>query len=174
MKQQPKRILETERLYLREISLSDSEFIYRLVNSPKWIKFIGDRKIRSIKDAKKYITDGPIKSYKINGFGLWLIELKDSLIPIGICGLLKRDYLQDHDIGFAILPEYENNGYTLEAAEATLSFAKSKLNISKILAFTLNYNGKSISLLNKLGLTFDKMIHIPNDDEELALFSKLL
>ena len=169
-----KKVIEAERLYLRELNLGDSEFVYRLVNSPNWIKFIGDRKIRSIEDSEKYLTKGPLKSYIENGFGLWLIVLKHTLMPIRICGILKRDYLEDLDIGFALLPEYERNGYGFEAAKATLTFAKHKLKLSRIVGFTVGYNNNSINLLNKLGFKFEKMINIPNDDEDLALFAKSL
>jgi RimJ/RimL family protein N-acetyltransferase len=167
-----KKIIETKRLYLRELNLGDSEFVYNLVNTPKWIKFIGDRNIKSIEDSENYLSEGPIKSYIVNGFGLWLIVLKQSLVPIGICGILKREFNKDLDIGFAMLPEYENNGYGYEAANATLSFAKHKLKISRIVGFTLDYNNHSINLLNKLGFKYEKMIRLPNDDEDLALFAK--
>lgn len=169
-----KKIIDTKRLYLRELTLGDSEFVYKLVNTPKWIKFIGDRKINSIKDSEKYLTKGPLKSYTQNGFGMWLIVLKHSLIPIGICGILKREFINDLDIGFAMLPKYENNGYGYEAANATLTFAKHKLKISRIVGFTLDYNNHSINLLNKLGFKFEKMIRLPNNDENMALFAKSL
>ncbi len=167
-----KYIIETNRLILREFNLSDSKFIQYLLNTPKWIKFIGDRGIKSKKDAKKYLIDGPLKSYQENGFGLWLVALKESSIPVGMCGILKREFLNDHDIGFAMLPEYESNGYCYEAASGTLLFAKNKLRLSRIVGFTLHYNNHSINLLNKLGFKYEKMIRTPNDDEELALFAK--
>lgn len=167
-----KYIIETNRLILREFNLEDSKFIQNLLNTPKWIKFIGDRGIKSKKDAKNYLTNGPIKSYQQNGFGLWLVTLKESLIPVGMCGILKREFLEDYDIGFAMLPEYESNGYCYEAANGTLLFAKNKLKLSRIVGFTLQYNNRSINLLNKLGFKYEKMIRMPNDDDDLALFAK--
>jgi RimJ/RimL family protein N-acetyltransferase len=167
-----KYIIETNRLILREFNLDDSDFILKLLNTPKWIKFIGDRGIKSKKDAEKYLINGPIKSYRENGFGLWVVILKNSLIPVGMCGILKREFLDDHDIGFAMLPEYENNGYGYEAANATLGFAKENLKLSRIVGFTLHYNNHSINLLNKLGFNYEKMIRMPNDEEDLALFAK--
>lgn len=167
-----KYILETNRLILREFNLDDGDFIQNLLNTPKWIKFIGDRGIKSNKDSKKYLTNGPFKSYSENGFGLWLVALKNSSIPVGMCGILKRDFLEDHDIGFAMLPEYENNGYGFEAANATILFAKEKLNLSRVVGFALHYNNHSINLLNKLGFKYEKIIRMPNDDEDLALFAK--
>jgi len=97
-----KTILETERLILREFSTSDAEFILILLNTPSWLKFIGDKKIHSIDDAKRYLIDGPLKSYRENGFGLWLVLLKESNISVGMCGLIKRDYMDDIDICFAL------------------------------------------------------------------------
>jgi RimJ/RimL family protein N-acetyltransferase len=167
-----KYIIETKRLILREFNLDDFEFIQKLLNTPKWIKFIGDRGIKSRKDAKKYLINGPLKSYEENGFGLWLVALKTSLLPVGMCGILKREFLEDHDIGFAMLSDYEKNGYGYEAADAAIVFAKDKLKLSRIVGFTLPYNTQSINLLNKLGFKYEKMISMPNDDEELALFTK--
>lgn len=96
-----KTIFETERLILREFSTSDTAFILVLLNTPSWQKFIGDKNVHSIDDAERYLIDGPLKSYRENGFGLWLVLLKESNTPVGMCGLIKRDYLDAIDIGFA-------------------------------------------------------------------------
>ena len=104
-------ILTTVRLIIREANLSDSKFIFDLLNTPKWLKYIGDRGIKTLKNAEDYINDKIINSYKTNGYGLYIFELKESHIPIGLCGFIKRDYLDSEDIGFALLPEYERKGY---------------------------------------------------------------
>ena len=164
------KILETERLILREYTLDDASFIIDLVNTPDWIKYIGDKNIRSIDDAKKYVENGFLKSYKENGFGLSMVEIKNSGTPIGMCGLIKRDTLDDVDIGFAFLPEYAQKGYGFEIASATLEHAKTELGLKKLVAITVQDNKASIRLLEKLGLKFEKKIRMPNDSEELMLF----
>ena len=165
-----KHILQTERLRLRELTLSDAPFIVELVNSPGWLKFIGDRNIKTIDQAKTYLENGPIKSYHDNGFGLWLAETKATNTPIGMCGILKRETLDHPDLGFAFLPEYIGKGYGFEAATATLAFAKDTLNLQTLCAITVPYNQKSIRLLEKVGMKFSKRICFPNNIEELLMY----
>ena len=114
----PIDICETERLILRQLEKDDAAFIFRLVNEPSFIENIGDKGVRKLDDAWQYILQGPMASYEKNGFGLWLVQLKDTLTPIGICGLIKRDGLDEPDIGYAFVPEFWSNGYALEAASA--------------------------------------------------------
>ena len=163
-------ILETERLTLRELTLEDRTFIVELVNSPGWIKYIGDRNIKTDEQAKSYLENGPIKSYKENGFGLWLVETKDTKKSIGMCGLLKRDYLDHPDIGFAFLPGFIGMGFGFEAANATMSFASDQLKLSSISAITLPANNASIRLLEKIGMNFMKSLSPPGNHEELHLY----
>ncbi|AXG71756.1 acetyltransferase (GNAT) domain protein [Kordia sp. SMS9] len=165
-----KTILETERLRLREFLLDDREFILKLVNTPGWIEFIGDRNIKTPGVAEEYIQDNLQTGYANNGFGLWLIELKATKEPIGMCGLVKRKTLENVDIGFALLPEYARNGYTYEAAKATLKYAKEQLKLDKIVAITDQKNVASIGLLNKIGLHFEKKLELTENDAVL-LFS---
>ena len=163
-------ILQTERLLLRQFELIDAKFIVELVNTPGWIEFIGDRNIKTEVAAIHYLRYGPMKSYIENGFGLWMVELKDQT-PIGMCGILKRDTLENPDIGFAFLPEFMGKGYGFEIAAATVNYAQSKLNLETILAITVPANKRSIKLLEKIGLTFTKTIVTPVEKEELMLFS---
>ena len=164
------RILVTERLFLREFNLTDTEFILQLLNTPGWLEFIGDRNVKTTEAAKSYLENGPIKSYELNGFGLSLVGLKDNELPIGMCGLIKRETLENVDIGFAFLPEYSGEGYAVEIASATMKYAKEKLKLKEILAITLPSNVRSINLLNKIGLYFEKNIHLPGDEQKLMLF----
>jgi len=167
-----KKILETERLILRELNTNDAEFILKLLNTPSWLKFIGDKKVHTIKDAENYLEKGPIDSYKKNGFGLWLILLKKNNTAIGICGLINRESLDDVDIGFALLPEHEKLGYGFEVASATMNYARNVLRINKIVAITDPKNIASIKLLNKIGLQFEKTIKVAEHDTTL-LFSPM-
>lgn len=164
-------ILETERLRLRKFTTADTRFIIELVNSPGWIEFIGERNIKTPKQAKEYLENGPIKSYEINGYGLSLVELKDKNTPIGMCGIIKRDDLETPDIGFAFLPEFIGIGYAFEIANATMIFAKDQLKLPVIVAITVENNISSIKLLEKIGMKFKKIIKYSDDNEELMLYS---
>jgi RimJ/RimL family protein N-acetyltransferase len=169
---EPKKILETERLVLQEFSIDDAEFILTLLNTPGWLEYIGDKNVRTLEDAANYLENVPIKSYKENGFGLWLTLLRNNNTPIGMCGLIKRESLDDIDIGFALLPEYSKLGYGYEIAQATINYAKHNLGIDKVVAITDSNNVPSIKLLNKLGLQFEKSLNLSENDTVL-LFSPL-
>ena len=166
-----KFIVETERLLLREFTLRDTKFIVELLNSPGWLQFIGDRNIKTEEQAKSYLENGPIKSYKDNGYGLALVVKKDDNKAIGMCGIINRENLDYPDIGFAFLPEFNGKGYAYEIASATLDYAKNRLNIPKIVAITIPRNFKSIQLLEKIGLRFSKLFCLPGSKEELLLYS---
>ena len=145
-------VIQTERLVLRHLEEGDASFMYKLFNEPSWIKFIGDRNILTVEDALIHMKEKYISSYKENGFGLYLVEIKTSKIPIGVCGLIKRPALENVDIGFALLPEYTGYGYAFEAAEGCLTYGYEKLQLNKIVAITIPENARSIKLLEKLGM----------------------
>lgn len=163
-------ILRTNRLLLRELGLDDAPFIVELVNTPGWLKFIGDRNIRSVDQAKTYLEKGPIKSYRENGFGLWGVSLKESETLIGMCGLLKRDALEHPDIGYAFLTTYMGKGYAIEITKATMDFAKTTLNLTTLCAITHPENIASIKLLGKLGMRFKEKLSFKEGEDSL-LFS---
>jgi RimJ/RimL family protein N-acetyltransferase len=165
-------ILETERLLLREFALDDAAFIIELLSSPGWQRFIGKRDISTTGEAEKYIKDVLINSYRVNGFGLYAMLPGTDAMPIGMCGLVKRDTLADVDLGFAILPRFEGNGFTYEAAAAVMHFAFTKLKLRRLAAITVAQNTASISLLTKLGMNFTEIITTGKDSEELMLFLK--
>ena len=165
------KILETNRLKLSELTTADAPFILELVNTPDWLQFIGDRGVKNIQDAENYIIHGPMASYAGFGHGLYLVTLNDTAAPIGICGIIKRDMLEDRDLGFALLPLYTGKGYAYEAASATLQYANQILGIQRIVAITLATNSRSVRLLTKLGLLYEKMIRFPDSTQELMLFA---
>jgi len=166
----PVTILETERLILRQLTTADAEFMFELLNDPSFIQNIGDRKIRTIDDASTYIMKGPIASYKKKGFGLYLVQLKDTGESIGICGLIKRDGLEDVDIGYALLPRYWSRGYAVEAARATKAYAKDVIGLKRLVAIVDPANEGSVRVLEKIGLHYERMIRLSADDIELKLF----
>lgn len=166
------KVTETKRLIISKFSISDAPFFLELVNSPNWIKYIGDRNIKTIEDAKKSIKNGHLKSYKEHGFGFYKLTLKENNTPIGTCGLIKRDTLVEVDLGFAFLPEHEGKGFGFEASDEVMKLAKHQFNLKKIVAITNPDNKNSIKLLEKLGFIFEKEVSPFKDDEILLLFNK--
>ena len=163
-------VLQTERLALRRLSPDDAEFILDLLNQPSFLRYIGDKGVRNTEEAINYIQTGPVASYEQHGFGLYLVQLKETGAAIGMCGLLKRDTLPDVDIGFAFLPEYWSRGYALESAEAVMKYGKEQFGLQRIVAITSLENESSIKLLEKLGMKFEGLIKLGDDEREVRLF----
>ena len=163
-------IFHTARLALHEFTTVDAAFIIELLNSESYIKYIGRRNIHTPEEAKKYIADNFEKSYTEKGFGFYVMELISDKSPIGICGIVKRDWLDDVDLGFALLPEYEGKGYANEASQAMLDYSLTVLNIKKIAAITMKENRGSIKLLKKLGLKENGTVIHPDEKVKLMLF----
>jgi [ribosomal protein S5]-alanine N-acetyltransferase len=162
-------VLTTKRLTLRRLSPADAEFIVELLNDAAFLRFIGDKAVRDVDDARQYILDGPVASYERNGFGLWLVALKETGLSIGICGLLKRESLPDVDIGFAFLPAYRSQGYAFESASAVLGYGRTELGLKRIVAITNPDNAGSIRVLDKMGMRFERMITISEGEPEIRL-----
>ncbi|MEO8349165.1 MAG: GNAT family N-acetyltransferase [Acidobacteriota bacterium] len=167
-----RRVLETERLVLRRLTGEDAAFMLGLLNEPSWLRFIGDRGVRTLEEARSYIARGPVDMYERLGFGLYATTLKENeSAPIGICGLVKRDGLEDVDVGFAFLPEFWGKGYAYEAASAVMTYAKSVVGLKRIVAITSIDNESSARLLEKIGLRFEKMVRLSEEGEEVRLFA---
>ena len=165
-------VAETDRLVLAKVTLKDAPFFLELMNSPKWIQFIGDRNIKSVKDAENHLKKTILKCYREHGFGFYKVLLKsEEHRIIGISGLVKREQLEDVDIGFGFLPGFEGKGYGYESAIEVLKLAKEKFDLSRVSAITLPENTNSIHLIEKLGLVYQKRIKPFEDDEELLLFA---
>lgn len=164
-------VLETERLNLRRLHAGDAAFTLELLNDESFLRNIGDKGVRTIEDAVRYILQGPVDSYARHGFGLWLVELKESGTPIGICGLVKRDTLPDADIGYAFLPRFRSQGYAREAAAAVMSYALGALALKRVLAITKQDNAASCKVLEKIGLKFERLVKLSDDAPEIMLFA---
>jgi RimJ/RimL family protein N-acetyltransferase len=164
------RTFETERLILRPMTVNDAAFILELLNEPSFIKNIGDRKVRTLDGAKAYITDGPVASYAKNGFGLYLVELMETRESMGMCGLIRRNTLKDVDIGYAFLPRYWSRGYAFEAAIAMKQYAQ-EIGLKRLVAVVDPENQPSIHLLEKLGMKYERMVRLSQDDIELKLMA---
>jgi RimJ/RimL family protein N-acetyltransferase len=161
--------IQTDRLVLNELTADDAGFILELLNEPSFIDNIGDRGVRDLDGAVRYILDGPVQSYARNGYGLWRVDLRDSGEAIGMCGLLKRDTLPDPDLGYAFLPRHWSRGYAAESGTAVLQHARDALALPRVLAITDPDNQSSIKVLQRLGLRFERMVRI--GEEDLRLFS---
>ena len=163
-------VIETPRLTIRRLTLADAPFIFDLVNQPSWLKFIGDKGVNSLQDAEKYIQN-IFGMYQKHGFGLYLVEISSIGEAIGICGLVKRESLQDFDIGFALLPKFEGNGFAFESATAILQQAKTEFKLQRLVAICSPDNISSIKLIERLGFKLDPSISIDPNGTPLKLFA---
>lgn len=162
---------ETERLILQPTASADAEFIFELVNTPKWIANIGDRNVKSVEDAKAYIKERMTPQLEKLGYGNYTLIRKVDNRKIGTCGLYNREGLEGIDIGFALLPDFENLGYGYESAAKLLDVGINEFQIKRISAITTKENIASQKLIEKLGLKYVNIIKIPDDEEELLLYS---
>jgi [ribosomal protein S5]-alanine N-acetyltransferase len=162
-------VIRTERLVLRRLELHDAEFILELLNDAEFLRFIGDKGVRTVSEARAYILKGPMDSYWRHGFGLYAACLRDAT-PVGICGLVKRDGLADVDVGFAFLARHRSQGYAVESASAVLHHAREMLGLQRIVAITTPDNLGSIAVLEKIGLKFERMISLDEQAPDLKLF----
>jgi [ribosomal protein S5]-alanine N-acetyltransferase len=159
-------ILETERLVLRRFTPGDASMILALLNDPLWIRFIGERNVRTLEDARAYLEKGPLRSYAEHGYGLWLVERKSDGAAMGMCGLVKREALPDADLGFAFLERYRGMGYALEAAAGTLRHAREALGLERILAIATPANERSGRLLARLGFVRERALDWNGDPDD--------
>lgn len=162
--------MNTARLRLRRLTQEDAPFVLQLVNEPSWLRYIGDRGVRTLDDAQVYLAKGPLEMYQRLGFGLLLVELAEDGTPLGLCGLIKRDTLPDVDLGFAFLPGHWGKGYAREAAAAVLADGASSFGLQRVVAITSLDNQRSIQLLEKIGFRFERVIGGP-EGSQLRLFA---
>lgn len=164
-------ILETDRLRLRRLTPDDAPFILELLNDPLFLRFVGDKGVRSREEAGEYIRRGPMASYAQHGFGLFHVALRDADAPIGMCGLLKREMLEDVDIGFAYLPRFGGQGYATEAARAVMNYGRTVLGLTRIVAITAPDNEGSKHVLQKIGLRYARTLKLPAYPTDSLLFT---
>lgn len=168
------KVLETDRLLLRELKAEDAPFLFELMNDPSWLRYIGDKGIRTMEDARCYIVDGPRRMYARHGFGLWLVTLKETATSIGLCGLIQREELDEIDLGFAFLPAYRRQGHAFAAASATIAYAREKLGLRRLLAIMSPENEASGQLLEKLGFHFQRLGRLAPASPAIKLFALVL
>ncbi|MDA0679412.1 MAG: GNAT family N-acetyltransferase [Proteobacteria bacterium] len=164
-------MMETERLELAQLSYDDCEFVRDLVNEPSFIRYIGDRGVRSLDDAYEYLRKGPLDSYEKHGYGLYRVCHRCDTTPLGICGLVKRDEFPHPDLGFAFLERHWGRGYAYESSLATLDHARNKLALKHIIAVADGDNEASIKLLRKLGFQFEDMVRMSGESKEICRYA---
>lgn len=163
-------ILETERLILRRMTLADAPLILELLTDPAFVRFVADRGLKSEADAATYITEKILPSFEKHGFGFYVAELKDTHEPVGMCGLIKRDTLDDVDIGFSIRRSHWRRGFGYEAANGVMKYARETLGLRRIVGIANPENANSIKLLEKLGLRFERQVRLPGYEHVGNLF----
>jgi RimJ/RimL family protein N-acetyltransferase len=166
-----KQLLETDRLRLREFTIDDADLMLEILNEPGFIRYVADRNVRTTREAAAYLAEKILPSYANFGFGFYVVELKENGTPVGMCGLVKRDTLEDPDVGFSIFERFWGKGYASEAAAAVVAYAREKLGLSRIVGITAPDNLRSAAVLEKLGLRFEKMIQLPGYGEQTRLFA---
>lgn len=164
-------VLTTTRLTLAPLAPDDAAFMLELLNDPAWLRFIGDRGVRSVDQARAYIETGSVQSFARHGFGSFLVRLTATGTPLGVCGLYQRDYLPGPDVGFAFLPSSTGRGYAHEATAALMAHGRAALGLTRFLAICSPDNAASVKLLGKLGLRLDRTIRAPAGNEDLLLFT---
>ena len=165
-----KNLLETERLLLSPLSYDDAGFIFELVNEPSFKRYVGDKGVHNLDDARQYLREGPIGSYATHGFGLYRVTLRDNGEPLGICGLVKREGFDDPDLGFAFLKAHWSNGYAYESSVAVLDYGRNVLGLQRIIAMADGDNASSTRLLEKLGFEFEGMVRMPGETVDIRLY----
>ena len=161
----------TERLTLRELGVDDADFMLELLNDAAFLANIGDRGVRTLDDARAYIVNGPMASYEKHGFGFWCVVERSSGARTGICGLARRETLDAVDIGFAFLPPFRARGYGFESASAVMRLALEELGLRRIVAITSPGNTASAALPERLGLRFERMVQVRDDEDAIRLFA---
>lgn len=163
-------VVETRRLTVREITVDDASHVLELLNDPGYLRYIGDRKVRSIEDAREYIRNCVIGSYDLHGFGMYLVLAKRHGEAVGMCGFVRREGLDDVDIGYALLGVHCGFGYALEAARAVLEYGRATLGLERVVAITSDDNEASMRLLRKLGFRYEQQIRLMDGEDECRLF----
>jgi len=163
--------LQTKRLRLRWFAPGDAELLLAVWNDPAFVRNVGDRGIRTLEQAGDALASGPLKLYAEHGYGPYRVALADDDEPIGLCGLFKREYLDDPDIGFAVLPDFCGQGFAYEAAIAVMDHARHGLGLGRVTAIVSPGNTRSVALIEKLGLRFETMVTPPGEGKEICLYS---
>jgi ribosomal-protein-alanine N-acetyltransferase len=166
--------IETARLALRRFVFEDAPWVVTLLNQPSFIENIGDRGVRNVDDAQRYLRDGPMGMYEKHGFGLWHVSRRSDGVFVGMCGLLKRDILPDVDVGYALLPDHWGQGYAFEAASATIEHGARRFGLKRIVGVVSDHNAASIGLLEKLGMRFERMFPLHAGEPDVRLYSMRL
>ena len=163
-------VIETERLSLSHLTLDDCDFIIELLNEPSFSRYIGDKGVRTVDDARQYLEEGPICQYREFGYGLYRVVEKGTGRSVGICGLVNREAFDTPDLGFAFLKAYWSQGYATESSAAVMRHARDELGMDRVIAMADGENQRSTRVLDKLGFTFETMVTMPDETEEVRQY----
>lgn len=164
-------VLETERLILRELVPDDAPFMLELLNDPAYILNIADRGVRDVEGARRYLEERWRASYAEHGFGLWVVVHRETGASTGLCGLVRRDGLDDVDIGYAFLPAFRGRGFALESALGVKAHARDAVGLTRLVAIVTPGNARSIQVLERLGMRFERTLRLPGDASDVALYA---
>ena len=164
-------VIETERLNLREATEEDAAFMLELLNDPDFKRHVADRGVRTLEEARGYVREKFVESYRRNGYGFWLVETKETGEAAGVCGLVSRAELPGVDVGYAFLPRFRSKGYAYESAAAVVRRAREQLGLRRLYAIVNPDNPASIRVLEKLGMSFERMVRLSADEPEIKLFA---
>lgn len=162
--------LRTERLELTWLTLDDAPLMLAIWNDPAFMRYVGDRGVRTVEEAEASMRDGALQLYSTYGYGPFRVTRIEDAADMGICGLFRRDGLEEPDVGFALLPAYCGAGFGFEASRAVLDHARDSLGLPGVLAIVSNENDASIGLLEKLGLSFDGELRLPGEDTNVRRY----
>lgn len=154
-------ILETNRLKLQTIKLSDIEILHKKIFSNNDVmNYTFSQKVFTLDETKEFITNNFANND--SNIGLTSLYEKETNNLIGFAGLLKCDYLdkEDFEFGFVLAKEAWRKGYASEIGQAQIDFAFKKLKQNKILAVTNKNNSASKKVLIKLNMRYHKDIII--------------
>ncbi len=167
----PMPLIETPRTVIRLMTAADADFIRELLNEPSFLRFIGDRQVRTTDDAGQFIDRRYQQSYRDHGYGLYVVASRESGESMGICGFVRRDSLPAVDMGFAFLPRFEGKGFAFESAAATLQYGRDSLGLTRVLAIAQADNARSLALLDRLGFAFDRLITMPGEAQPVSMYA---
>ena len=164
-------LMKTDRLLLRRVTLDDADLMLAVWNDPAFVRYVGDRGIRTLEESVQALKDGAMRLFEEHGFGPYRVSLKADDSAIGICGIFSREGMNEPDIGFSVLPEYCKCGYAYEAATAVVSHARDDLKLPRLTAIVSPENTASVGLIEKLGLQFERMLRLPGEDRDISLYA---
>ncbi|WP_096189620.1 GNAT family N-acetyltransferase [Evansella halocellulosilytica] len=149
------KVIETERLTLRKMTLGDEEHLMEIFSDPVAMQYY--RSTKTNDEARKWIHWN-LDNYEKSGVGLWICELKDDGTFVGQCGIVPQtvDGQNEMEIGYLFARKYWGKGYATEAANASKEYGQNELNQSRLISMIYIENKPSIRVAKRIGMAFEK------------------